>query len=190
MDTETTMPDRASQMCSCCGKPLPPGHLAWDYAEPDPVVLLSEAERAEWIAVKTAQIMQVRRLGNFIRVILPVPIEHDREATFGVWLDIPERDEWQRVIAAASQGGQAWAGVRFAGRLVTAVPPWPSIFGVWTQALAPAPNKVPRLVHSVDPVLNAVLTRQWPEDAIRSARHTYVPHEMTGGPTPNPYAGT
>jgi hypothetical protein len=145
-------------VCSCCGKPIPEGNLAWDIEEPDPLAYLSETERAANLVVQTRAIVQVEGLGNFIRVILPVPVEHDRQATFG-------------------------------GRLVTALRPWPDIFGVWTQALVPAADKVPQLVHSVDPLLAHVLTNVWPEDVIRLDRGTHEPRDMEGGPTPNPYAG-
>jgi hypothetical protein len=178
------------RVCHCCGQPVPEGNLAWDFPEPDPLAFLSDDERARRLGFQTPQIVGVEGLGNFIRVILPVPVEHDREATLGVWLSIPELREWERVIDAASQGGDAWAGVRFAGRLVTAVQPWPQVFGSWTQALVPGPGKVPRLVHSVDPVLANVLTSVWPEETIRSGRESHTPADMTGGPTPNPYTGS
>lgn len=176
-------------VCSCCGKPIPEGNLAWDIEEPDPLAYLSESERAANLVVQTRAIVQVKGLGNFIRVILPVPVEHDRQATFGVWLCITEPGEWGRVLDAGKQGGDAWAGLKFAGRLVTALEPWPDIFGVWTQAVVPAADKVPQLVHSVDPLLAHVLTNVWPEDVIRLDRGTHEPRDMEGGPTPNPYAG-
>jgi hypothetical protein len=167
---------------------LPTDNLAWDVEEPDPLAYLSDEERASRIGAQTQQIATVHGLGNFIRVILPVPVEHDREATFGVWLCIPDEKEWKRVIGAASRGGEAWAGVTFAGRLTTAVQPWPEIFGAWTQAVVPGPNKVPRLTHSVDPTLAQVLTERWPDELVRSARGAHIPGRMTGGATPDPYA--
>lgn len=176
-------------MCHCCGKPVPEGNLAWDYLEPDPLAFLSDEERERRLGFQTPQVTGVKGLGNFIRVILPVPVEHDREATFGVWLVIPGLREWRRVMKAATQGGEAWAGTRFAGRLVTAVQPWPEVFGSWAQALVPGPDKVPLLVRGAAPELARVLTSVWPEEAILSARERHMPADMTGGPTPNPYRG-
>jgi hypothetical protein len=184
----TAMPEVTEMLCSCCGEPLPADNLRWNFEEPDPLTFLSDDERAAQIGTQTSQIVTVRGLGNFIRVILPVPVEHDREATFGVWLCITSEKEWTRVIAAASQGDDAWTGTTFAGRLTTAVQPWPETFGAWTQAVAPGPNKVARLVHSADPTLARVLTTRWPIDTIRAAVDEHVPAAMTGGPTPSPYA--
>lgn len=181
------MTESTTQLCSCCGKPLPEGNLAWDIEEPDPVAYLDDAERADRIRAQTEQIFCVTGLGNFIRVILPVPVEHDRTATFGVWLCIPDIKEWRRIIDAAKRGGNAWAGLTFEGRLVTAVQPWGDIFGVWTQAVVPGPNLVPRLVHSHDPLLARVLTETWSEDVIRSSRDQHAARPLSGGPTPNPY---
>jgi len=183
------MTDEQTLVCSCCGKPLPPDNLAWDLEEPDPLAYLSDEEREERIVTQTQQMVRVNGMGNFIRVILPVPVEHDREATFGVWLCITEPEEYQRIIAAARDGRKRWVGTRFAGRLVTALQPWPEIFGAWAQAEAPAAFEVARLVHSVDPTLSTVLTKRWPVDLIRDNRGEHVPGQMTGGWTPNPYEG-
>lgn len=169
---------------------MPEGNLAWDIEEPDPLAYLSESERAAQLTVQTRAIVQVRKVGNFIRVILPVPVEHERRATFGVWLCIPEPREWSRVLNAGKKGGDAWAGLKFAGRLVTALQPWPDIFGAWTQAVVSGADKTPELVHSVDPLLAQVLTDVWPEEVIRQSREAYEPRDMEGGPTPNPYGLT
>jgi hypothetical protein len=182
------MTDEETLVCHCCGKPLAPGTLAWDIEEPDPLAYLSPAEREERIGVQTEQMVTVRGMGNFIRVILPVPVEHDREATFGVWLCITEPKEYERIIAAAHNGREQWIGLRFAGRLCSAVQPWPEIFGAWAQAEAPGERQVARLVHSVDPALNAVLTQRWPIDLVRE-RGDHIPGQMTGPATPNPYKG-
>jgi len=181
------MTDQIAEVCSCCGKPLPEGNLAWDLEEPDPVVYLDEAERAERIVTQTEQVFCVKGLGNFIRVILPVPVEHDRTATFGVWLCIPEMNDWQRIMTAGSRGGSAWAGLTFEGRLASAIQPWPDTFGTWTRAVVPGQDQVPRLVHSHDPLLARVLTERWSEELIRSSRSEHAARPLSGGPTPNPY---
>jgi hypothetical protein len=114
-------------------------------------------------------------------------VEHDREATFGIWLNVPGMPEWNRVMEAGRQGGDSWAGTRFAGRVVTGVQPWPEAFGAWAQALVPGPDQAPRLNHSHDRLLARILATSWPEDTIRSGRPRHVPVDMTGGPTANPY---
>jgi hypothetical protein len=174
-------------LCRCCGKPVPEGSLAWDYPVPDPVAFLSEAELTRRTVFRSQRIISITGLGNFICVILPVPVEHDREATLGIWLAIPGQREWQRVMDAGRQGGDAWAGLMFAGRVVTAVQPWPQVFGAWAQARVPGPDQAPRVIHSHDQLLAGVLAGSWPEDMIRSGRYAHAPADMTGGPTPNPY---
>jgi hypothetical protein len=180
--------DTAGPVCQCCGKPLPEGNLAWDYPAPDPFAFLPEGELAGRIIFRSQRIISVMGLGNFIYVILPVPVEHGREATLGIWLTIPEQQEWERIMDAGRQGGNVWAGTRFAGRVVTAVQPWPQIFGAWAQAVVPGPDRAPRLAHSHNQLLAQVLTTSWPEQAIRSARAGHAPKDITGGPVPNPYA--
>jgi hypothetical protein len=127
--------------CRCCGKPLPEGNLAWDYPGPDPVALLSAEDLAQRTLFHSQRVMGVTGLGNFTQVILPVLVEHDRAATLGIWLAVPE-PAGERVMKA--------------GR---------------------------------DRLLAKVLTSTWPEEMIRSARSRHTPSDMTGGPTPDPYAG-
>jgi hypothetical protein len=187
VDRDVVTPGVAGPVCHCCGKPLPEGNLAWDYPVPDPAAFLSEEELGERAAFRSRKVMSITGLGNFICVVLPVPVEHDREATLGIWLSIPEAREWKRVMEAGRQGGDSWVGLRFAGRVATAAQPWPQIFGAWAQAIVPGPDRAPRLVHSHHPLLTDVLARTWPEEVIRSGRNNHEPRDMAGGPTPNPY---
>lgn len=188
MDDDGAAPGAVGAVCHCCGKPVPEGSLAWDYPAPDPVALLSGEDLAGRVVFRSQRVMSVRGLGNFIYIILPVRVEHDREAAFGIWLSVPGPREWERVMEAGRRGGDSWGGTRFAGRVVTAVQPWPEVFGAWAQALVPGPDQAPRLVHSHDRLLARVLAASWPEDTIRSGRSRHVPADMTGGPTPSPYA--
>jgi hypothetical protein len=174
--------------CACCGKPVPEGNLAWDYPAPDPVAYISDDALADRVAFRSQRVMSITGVGNFIYVILPVPVEHDREATLGIWLNVPEMREWRRIMEAGRQGGDAWAGLAFAGRVATAVQPWPQVFGAWAQARVPGPGQSPRLTDSHDPQLARVLASTWPEGTIRCSRNGHKPGVMTNGPTPNPYA--
>jgi len=131
VDQDVVTSGVAGPVCHCCGKPLPEGNLAWDYPVPDPAAFLSAEELGERAAFRSQKVMSITGLGNFICVVLPVPVEHDREATPGIWLSIPEPREWKRVMEAGRQGGDSWAGLRFAGRVATAARPWPQIFGAW-----------------------------------------------------------
>jgi hypothetical protein len=92
------------------GKPVPEGNLAWDYPAPDAVAYISDEVLADRIAFRSRRVMSITGLGNFIYVILPVPVEHDREATLGIWLNVPEMREWTRIMEAgrnlASPGGR------------------------------------------------------------------------------------
>jgi hypothetical protein len=85
---------------------VPEGNLAWDYPVPDPVAFLSEDELARRTLFRSQRVMTVTGLDNFLFVILPVPVEHDRVATLGVWLNIhiPGLPEWKRVMEAGRQG--------------------------------------------------------------------------------------
>ena len=104
-DHDSVASGPAGPLCRCCGKPVPEGGLAWDYPVPGPVAFLPGAARRT--VFRSQRIISVTGLGNFICVILPVPAGHDREATPGIWLAVPGQREWQRVIDAGRQGGDA-----------------------------------------------------------------------------------
>jgi hypothetical protein len=113
-------------VCHCCGKPLPPGNLSWDYPAPDPVASMSQAQLAQRIAFRSQRVISVTGLGNFISVILPVAVEHEREATLGIWLHIPEQQDCNQVMEAGRKGGKSWDGLRFAGGSPAVSPPPPN----------------------------------------------------------------
>jgi hypothetical protein len=178
-----------TEICGCCGEPLPQGNLAWTYERPDPIVQLSDAELTERTIFQSAAVMSVKDLGNFIRVILPIPVDHDRVATLGIWVCVPQHTEWQRIMHAGRQGGDLWASTEFAGRVVTAVQPWPEIFGEWALIRVREPGPAPRIVHSSNPLLAEILTGPVPGELIQSNRGSHSPRRMSGGPTLNPYEG-
>jgi hypothetical protein len=176
-----------NEICGCCGQVLPQANLAWNYERPDPIVALTDAELAERTIFQSAAVTSVKDLGNFIRVILPIPTDHDRIATLGIWVCVPQNTDWQRVMQAGREGGALWATTEFAGRVVTAVQPWPEIFGEWAMIRVGPPGPAPCVVHSYNPVLAEILAGPVPGELIRSHRNTHSPRTITGGPTPNPY---
>ena len=92
-------------------------------------------------------------------------------------------------VAFLSEGELTRRTVFRSQRIISVIQPWPQVFGAWAQARVPGPDQAPRLVHSHDRLLAHVLTGSWPEDMIRSGRYAHEPADMTGGPTPDPYAG-
>jgi hypothetical protein len=159
------------RVCHCCGKVLDADNLAWDYLLPDDLMVLSDDERSAVIRVATGQIVQAAGYGNAIRAILPIPLDTGEEVTLGVWLAITEAEEWNRVLDAAKAGGEAWAGTTFTGKLLNAVQPWRNVYLAEAVAVAPGPDKVPRITASPDRLLNRVLTGPWThKKVVRSRR--------------------
>jgi hypothetical protein len=110
VDKDGVTPGEAGPLCHCCGKPIPEGNLAWDYPVPDPVALLSEEDLAVRVVFRSQPIMSVRELGNFIYVILPVPVEF-RGTSHG-W--VPRTTvRWlydHRVLRMPPPGTRVWMG--------------------------------------------------------------------------------
>jgi 8-oxo-dGTP diphosphatase len=159
-----------SSTCYCCGKVLGPDNLAWDYPLPDDLAKLTEDELARCMTVNTGQIVVAKGFGNAIRVILPVPLDTGRTATFGVWLAIATADEWHRVVDAAGGRGEPWPGCTFSGRLLNAVAPWPEVYLANATARAPGENKVAWIVASPHEKLSQVLIGPWSQHEVVAAQ--------------------
>jgi hypothetical protein len=147
----------AERLCACCGLPLGPDNLAWNYEWPDDLARLSGRKRRKVVRAATGMVVVATGYGNAVRAILPIPLDDGREVTLGVWLGLDPAD-FERVCEAGATGGDAWTGLRFAGVLLNAVAPWDGVLLKPATATASEPGKVARITESADPALAAVLT--------------------------------
>ncbi|HEX9030401.1 MAG TPA: hypothetical protein VF834_01065, partial [Streptosporangiaceae bacterium] len=76
MDDDQPNPGASRPLCHCCGKPVPEGNLAWDYMIPDPIAFISGEQLADRLIFRSEKVISVSGAGNFIQVILPIPVEH------------------------------------------------------------------------------------------------------------------
>ncbi|HTR69664.1 MAG TPA: DUF2199 domain-containing protein [Mycobacteriales bacterium] len=137
------------------------------YTLPDPVAATDERERAPgtWMSHRDAQtsvMMQVPRVGAFVRALLPVALTDGSTLTFGVWVAI-DPDHLQQVVAIWDT--PTYLQMALDGRLANAVPPW----GMLT---APVHLRVRERRHtpycdsSTDPTLSKVLDLAWPPSVV------------------------
>ena len=136
---------------------------------PDPVAATVDKEHAHgvWITEpdpNRAVMMQVPKLGAFVRCLLPVRLTDGFTVTFGLWLAV-HPDDLQR--AARAWFDPAYAELAFEGRLANAIPPW-GLLAAQAQARVVDPDATPYVVASDDPALSQVLTTEWPHDDVLS----------------------
>jgi hypothetical protein len=133
---------------------------------PDPVLAVPPDERAArmWGG---DPLLQVQGVGAFVRVLLPIRLTEAAALTVGTWLAIdPARltGVWERWET------DAYATLELEGYLAKAIPPWGDrVLGAPAIAAVIDPSSFPCLRSSPDAMLDDILTRTWPHDAILDA---------------------
>jgi hypothetical protein len=162
--------------CACCGETLHDDHIAWNITLPQPIAELGRRQMDARITTQTDMLLVARGVGNFFRVILPIPMDTGREATVGVWISVGPADV-DRVISAAHGPGEEWGKLSYSGVIANGVEPWAGIYRapatvavIGQDSAEDGVLKVPRVVASEHPLLHRVLTESWPEREFLRAR--------------------
>jgi hypothetical protein len=84
-------PQEGRDTCPKCGRPLDDHNRHLRFTWPDPVLSVPESERHSrtW---GNDVLMQVKDVGSFVRVLLPVRLSGGYTVTFGTWLSVHPED--------------------------------------------------------------------------------------------------
>lgn len=159
--------------CEMCGRPVDAHDRDIRFTLPDPVLDLQSSPTADgvWMShedPRTSVMMQVRDVGAFVRVLLPVSLSGGFSVTFGVWLGV-HPDDLKR--AFAMWWSAEYASLELEGRLANAIPPW-GLLAAPVHAVVRDPDETPYCDTSGDPELARVLADEWPHDLVLSAIDT------------------
>ncbi len=158
-----------SKTCAICGRSLEAHNRDVRFKFPDPVLAASEDQRRDaWQSdsdANRAVMMQVPRVGAFVRALLPVRLSGGYTLTFGVWLAV-HPDDLQR--AARLWWSPQYAGLTLDGRLANAVPPW-GLLATPVTAVVRDPDHTPYCDKSSDPTLTRILAEEWPHEEVLGA---------------------
>jgi len=158
----STPSDRTSEApCPTCGRPRDQHDRHLRFHLPEPVLDVPEAERKgrTW---GNDTLMQVRDVGSFVRVMIPVKLTGGYTVTFGAWLWVSPDD--------LRHAHEIWwkpeySGLRLSGRLANMLPGWePATYLKPVEAAVLDPNKAPYVVASPDDFMQMVLTHEWPHE--------------------------
>jgi len=162
-------------LCPSCGRPLDEHNRHIRFGVPEPVLDVPEEERAErtW---GNDVLMQVRDVGAFVRILVPVKLTGGYTVTYGAWLGVrPEdlRHAWEEWWAPS------YASLRLRGLLANMLPGWESeTYGKPLEAAVLDVEQVPYAVDSEDEFMRQVLQAEWPHQAVLAA---VAPYEGRGG---------
>lgn len=112
-----------------------------------------------------SMMMQVPDLGDYVRCLLPVRLTGGFTVTFGVWLEVGGEDLHR---AFAAWWAPEYRDLVLEGRLANPIPVW-GLLGAPAEARVHHEHQTPYLDRTTDPVLDRVLTEQWPHEAILDA---------------------
>lgn len=114
---------------------------------PEPVLSLSEAERAQRVRAGAESVMLdelddgARRTRGFVRAVLKVPLGHPRAQTFGVFVEVDRRA--YETLRRAHQSGEP---TRVWGTLATRLPYLEAAYGAAVEILEDGSEQRPRVV--------------------------------------------
>ena len=165
-------------LCPSCGRPLDDHNRHIRFGVPEPVLDVPESERAArtW---GNDVLMQVRDVGSFVRILVPVKLTGGYTVTYGAWLSVrPEdlRHAWEQWWAPT------YGSLRLNGLLANMLPGWESESYVKPlEAAVLDVEQVPYAVDSTDKFMRHVLQDEWPHEAVLAA---VAPYETGGGEGP------
>jgi len=111
---------------------------------------------------RDADLMQVPKVGAFVRALLPIHLTEGHRLTFGVWLAI---DPSRFLEVVEVWHAPAYADLRLDAWLANAIPPW-GMLAAPVHAVVRDPGHTPYCDSSTDPVLTAVLHDDWPHETV------------------------
>lgn len=151
--------------CPTCGDPLDGHDRHMRFILPDPVRDLADKERTPgtWMSGDTANgsvLMQVPRLGAFVRALLPIRLTAGYILTYGVWIAIDPR-ELRPIFDVWFE--PEYAALRVEGLLANAIEPW-GLLAAPVVATVRDISQTPYCTNSSDPILERVLHEEWPHE--------------------------
>jgi hypothetical protein len=152
--------------CPTCGRLLDEYRRHLRFRFPEPVLEVPASERADrtW---GNDVLMQVRDVGAFVRVLVPVRLTGGYTITYAAWLSVhPEdlRRAWEVWWTPA------YAELRLAGVLANKLPAWETeTYGKPLVAAVQDPDAAPYATDSDDAFMRRLLCEEWPHDLILAA---------------------
>ncbi|GAA0987143.1 hypothetical protein GCM10009555_065910 [Acrocarpospora macrocephala] len=154
--------------CVCCGGPLDPNDLRFNYPLPDPVTELPDEEIKSRVA-GGPHVFVVEGMGRFLRVLLPIALDDGRRVTFGVFVAVGSQ-AYEKAREAAGDG-EKYLQLTYSGLLANAIEPWGNeLLGAEVEVAVLDPRQMAYVVGSEHQALARVFQEQWPASDVLGAR--------------------
>ena len=157
--------------CPTCGRARDEHDRHLRLHLPDAALAVPEAERPErfW---GNAELLAVRDLGCYVRVLLPIPLTDGYSITLGTWLSV-EPPAFEAIVRAWHDPA-AYAALEVDGRLANGIPPWmDEVLDAPAHASVRTPGQFPFVDGSEHPLLRHVLHHVWPHEELLEVYAAY-----------------
>ena len=165
------MAEAREATCPSCGRPLDEHDRHIRFKLPEPVLAIPEEER-EPRTWGNDVLMQVRELGSFVRILVPVKLSGGYTVTYGAWLAVEPSD--LRHAWEVWTNDDAYPQLRLTGFLANMLPGWED--DTYTKPVETAvlnPEHTPYAIDSPDDFMHRVLHDEWPHEVVLAAIAPY-----------------
>lgn len=153
-------------VCPTCGRALDEHNRHIRFGVPEPVLSIPKDERAA-LTWGNDVLMQVKGVGGFVRILLPVKLTGGYTVTFGAWLSVDSpslRRAWEL------WEDERYKDLRLSGVLANMLPGWEDETYVKPiEAAVINTEHTPYAVASSDEFMSRVLNDEWPHEFVLAA---------------------
>lgn len=153
-------------VCPTCGRSLDEHNRHIRFVVPEPVLSIPEEERAA-LTWGNDLLMQVKGIGGFVRILVPVKLSGGYTVTYSVWLSV-ESPDLRRAWEVWSK--PSYQQLRLRGVLANMLPGWESETYIKpVEAAVLNPEHTPYAVESPDEFMRSVIHDEWPHEFVLAA---------------------
>jgi hypothetical protein len=162
------------EFCPNCGRPLDEHHEHDRHIRcklPEPVLSIPQEDR-EARTWGNDVLMQVRDLGCFVRILIPVNLSGGYTVTFSAWLSVKPDD--LRHAWEVWTDNDLYPQLRINGILANMLPGWEN--ETYIKPLETAvinPEHTPYAIDSTDDFMRRLLRDEWPHEPVLAAIAPY-----------------
>jgi hypothetical protein len=143
--------------------------LDFRFKLPDPILEIPEAERPQRVR-ESGDVVGAEGVGVFVRVMLRVMLTDDFQITYGTWLALMNRGDFDR--ARRLWHSDEYSSLVLEGVIANGIEPWGPPLMTPARASVKDVNQVPYVETIYDESMAAVLDHTWPRSWVLSA----IPH--------------
>ena len=162
-------------LCPSCGRSLDEHNRHIRFGVPEPVLSIPKEDRAA-LTWGNDVLMQVKGVGGFVRILVPVKLTGGYTVTYGAWLSVESAD--LRRAWEVWQDDRSYQELRLNGVMANMLPGWEDETYVKpVEAAVIDIQHTPYAVDSRDEFMRRVIKDEWPHEFVLEA---IAPFEAPG----------